>query len=236
MIDFETMREKSVAFGVNLSENQLKMLDIYAEMLVDWNTRMNLTGITDSEGIMTRHFEDSLTMLSAVEIPNGASVIDIGTGAGFPGIVLKIARPDINLTLLDSLNKRIVFLNAVAEAIGIKVNAVHLRAEDGGKNALHREKYDIACARAVANLRELAEYCLPYVKVGGKFISMKGPDVQDEVNSAKPGIGTLGGKINAVKELKISDESGRSIIIIDKVKNTPPQFPRNSGKISKKPL
>ena len=236
MIDFEIMKAKASAFGVDLTENQLRMLDIYAEMLVDWNTRMNLTGITDSEGIMTRHFEDSLTMLSAVEIPDGASVIDIGTGAGFPGMVLKIARPDINLTLLDSLNKRIVFLEAVAEAVGVKVNTLHLRAEEGGKNALHREKYDVACARAVANLRELAEYCLPYVNVGGNFISMKGPDVQEEVNSAKPGIGTLGGKVREVRELKISDGSGRSIIVIDKIKNTPPQFPRNSGKISKKPL
>lgn len=236
MIDFEIMKAKAAVFGVDLTENQLRMLDIYAEMLVDWNTRMNLTGITDSEGIMTRHFEDSLTMLSAVEIPDGASVIDIGTGAGFPGMVLKIARPDINLTLLDSLNKRIVFLEAVAEAVGVKVNTLHLRAEEGGKNALHREKYDVACARAVANLRELAEYCLPYVNVGGNFISMKGPDVQEEVNSAKPGIGTLGGKVREVRELKISDGSGRSIIVIDKIKNTPPQFPRNSGKISKKPL
>ncbi|MGN0475169.1 MAG: 16S rRNA (guanine(527)-N(7))-methyltransferase RsmG [Acutalibacteraceae bacterium] len=236
MIDFELMKEKAATFGVNLSENQLKMLDIYADMLVDWNTRMNLTGITDSEGIMTRHFEDSLTMLSAVEIPEGARVIDIGTGAGFPGMVLKIARPDIDLTLLDSLNKRIVFLEAVAQSVGIKVNTLHLRAEEGGKNALHREKYDVACARAVANLRELAEYCLPYVKVGGKFVSMKGPDVQEEVVSAKPGIGTLGGRLSEVKTLKISDGSGRSVIVIDKVKNTPPQFPRNSGKISKKPL
>lgn len=236
MIDFEIMRAKAANFGVNLSENQLKMLDIYAEMLADWNTRMNLTGITDSDGVMTRHFEDSLTMLSAVDVPENAKVIDVGTGAGFPGMVLKIARPDIELTLLDSLNKRLVFLDAVAQAVGIHVKTLHLRAEEGGKNPLYREKYDIVCARAVANLRELAEYCVPYVRIGGKFVSMKGPDVQEEVNSAKAGIGTLGGKVNAVTELKISDGSGRSIIVVDKIKNTPPQFPRNSGKISKKPL
>lgn len=236
MIDFEIMKAKAASFGVDLSENQLKMLDTYAEMLVDWNTRMNLTGITDSEGVMTRHFEDSLTMLSAVDLPENAKVIDVGTGAGFPGMVLKIARPDIKLTLLDSLNKRLIFLDAVVEAIGVQVKTLHLRAEEGGRNPLYREQYDIACARAVANLRELAEYCVPYVKVGGKFVSMKGPDVQEEVNSAKAGIGTLGGKVNDVTELKISDGSGRSIIIVDKIKNTPPQFPRNSGKISKKPL
>lgn len=236
MIDFETMRKKAVKFGVDLSENQLKMLDIYAEMLVDWNTKINLTGITDSEGIMTRHFEDSLTMLDIVNIKQNAKIIDVGTGAGFPGMVLKIARPDIELTLLDSLNKRILFLNEVAESIGIKVNTLHLRAEEGGKNLDYREQYDIACARAVANLRELSEYCLPYVKIGGNFVSMKGPNVQDEVNSAKSGIGTLGGKINNVAELEISDGSRRSIIVIDKISSTPPQFPRNSGKISKKPL
>lgn len=236
MIDFEIMRAKAANFNIELSENQIKMLDVYAEMLVDWNTRINLTGITDSEGIMTRHFEDSLTMLSVVYITKNAKVIDIGTGAGFPGMVLKIARPDIELTLLDSLNKRILFLNEVAAAVGIKIKTLHLRAEDGGKNSVYREKYDIACARAVANLRELSEYCLPYVKIGGKFVSMKGPDVQDEVNSAKAGIGTLGGKVNSVTKLKISDGSRRNIIVLDKVKNTPPQFPRNAAKISKKPL
>lgn len=236
MIDFEIMRAKAASFDINLDENRLKMLDIYGEMLVDWNTRINLTAITDVEGIMTRHFEDSLTVLSVVDIPRNAKVIDIGTGAGFPGMVLKIVRPDIELTLLDSLNKRLVFLDEVAKAIGIKVETLHLRAEDGGKNSAYREKYDIACARAVANLRELSEYCLPYVKVGGKFISMKGPEVQNEVDSARTGIGILGGKINSVIELKISDGSGRNIIVLDKVKNTPPQFPRNAAKISKKPL
>lgn len=236
MIDFEIMRAKAANFNIELSENQIKMLDIYAEMLVDWNTRINLTGITDSDGIMTRHFEDSLTMLSVVDITKNAKIIDIGTGAGFPGMVLKIARSDIELTLLDSLNKRILFLNEVAAAVGIKIKTLHLRAEDGGKNSAYREKYDIACARAVANLRELSEYCLPYVKVGGKFVSMKGPDVQDEVNSAKAGIGTLGGKVNSVTKLKISDGSGRNIIVLDKIKKTPPQFPRNAAKISKKPL
>ncbi len=236
MIEFNTMIEKAAKFGVNLSLEQLEMLDIYAEMLIDWNTRMNLTGIIDSDGIMTRHFEDSIAMLSAVSIEKNAKIIDVGTGAGFPGMVLKIVRPDIKLTLLDSLNKRILFLNELAQKIGLEVETLHLRAEEGGKMPKYREKFDIVCARAVANLRELSEYCLPYVKVGGKFVSMKGPNAADEVNSAKPAIGTLGGKLEKLDELEISDGSGRSIVVIDKVKATPPQFPRNSAKISKKPL
>ena len=236
MIDFELMFAKAEKYGVQLTDDQLKQLDAYAEMLVDWNTRMNLTGITDSEGIMTRHFEDSLTMLRYAAIPQGGSVIDVGTGAGFPGMVLKIARPDIQLTLLDSLNKRIVFLEAVAKEIHAQVQTVHLRAEEGGRMPKFREKYDIACARAVSNLRELSEYCIPYVRPGGKFVAMKGPDAGEELDAARPAIGTLGGKVSGVEEYAISDGSGRTIVIVEKVKPTPAQFPRPSAKISKKPL
>ena len=236
MIDFDRMAIKAAGFGVRLSDAQLHQLDRYAEMLVEWNSRINLTGITDPEGIMTRHFEDSLAMLRFIEVPSNASLIDVGTGAGFPGMVLKIARPDIRLTLLDSLNKRILFLQEVAKAIQAEVRAVHLRAEEGGRMPCFREKYDIACARAVSNLRELSEYCLPYVRPGGKFVSMKGPDAGEELNLARPAIGTLGGKVSKVEEYRISDNSGRTIILVEKVKTTPPQFPRPSAKISKKPL
>ena len=236
MIDRVKMAAKAAKFGLYLTEEQLQNLDSYANLLVDWNTRMNLTGITDSKGIMTRHFEDSMTMLHAVSIAPNAKVIDVGTGAGFPGMVLKIVRPDIQLTLLDSLNKRILFLNEGAEALHFEVETLHLRAEDGSRKSEYREQFDIACARAVANLRELSEYCLPYVKIGGQFVSMKGPEIQDEVDSARPGIGTLGGKIKKVEELTLSDGSGRSIIVIEKKKATPPRFPRAAGKITKKPL
>lgn len=236
MIDFEQMTAKAEQYGVHLSEEQLRQLDCYAEMLVDWNTRMNLTGITDSQGVMIRHFEDSMAMLQFVVIPQGGSLIDVGTGAGFPGMVLKIARPDIQLTLLDSLNKRILFLEAVAKEIGADVQTVHLRAEEGGKMPKFREKYDIACARAVSNLRELSEYCLPYVRKGGKFIAMKGPDAGEELDAARPAIGTLGGKVCLMEEYRISDGSGRTIVMVDKVKPTPAQFPRPSAKINKKPL
>lgn len=236
MIDFDRMREKADVWGVALSHTQLEQLDTYANLLVDWNTRMNLTGITDSEGIMTRHFEDSLTMLHFISLPEKACVIDVGTGAGFPGMVLKICRPDLDMTLLDSLQKRLVFLDEVATQLKLSVKTVHLRAEEGGRKPECREKFDLACARAVANLRELSEYCLPYVKVGGQFVSMKGPAVSDEVASAKAGIGTLGGHVKALHEFVISDGSGRSIIEIDKIKPTPPQFPRQAAKIAKKPL
>lgn len=236
MIDRESMREKAEKWGISLTECQLEQLDNYAALLVDWNTRMNLTGITDSEGIMTRHFEDSLTMLFAADIPENASVIDVGTGAGFPGMVLKIARPDLQLTLLDSLNKRLLFLRAVAEAINIEVKTCHLRAEEGSRQPKMRESFDVACARAVANMRELSEYCLPYVKTGGQFIALKGPEMLEELNAAKPGIGTLGGKVVQLKELELSDGSRRSIVIVSKIKSTPGQYPRTSAKIQKKPL
>lgn len=236
MIDYSAMVKKAERFGVHLQNEQLKMLDKYSDLLVDWNTRINLTAITDPEGIMTRHFEDCIAILKFVEIPEEASIIDVGTGAGFPGMVLKIVRPDLKLTLLDSLSKRINFLSAVSEQVGLSVNTVHLRAEEGGKMPEYREKYDFSIARAVSNLRELAEYCLPYVKIGGKFVSMKGPDVLDEIDAAKPGIGTLGGKIESINDYHISDGSGRTVIVVNKMKSTPAQFPRPSAKIKKKPL
>ena len=236
MIDFNEMSKKAQRYNIELSSEQLNMLDKYSEMLVEWNFKINLTAITDSEEIMTRHFEDSIAMLKYVDSPINSSLIDIGTGAGFPGMVLKIIRPDLKITLLDSLNKRISFLNTVSDKLCLDINTVHLRAEDGGKLSKYRERFDIACARAVSNMRELSEYCIPYVKVGGQFVSLKGPDVVDELDLARPAIGTLGGKVNSVCNYIISDGSGRNIIIVDKVKPTPIQFPRISAKIAKKPL
>ena len=236
MIDLQVMASKAAIYGMKLTDDQLKKLDRYAELLVEWNSKINLTAITDSEGIMTRHFEDSMAFLKYVKVGQGCSLIDVGTGAGFPGMVLKICRPDIELTLLDSLNKRISFLETVSKELDLDIKAVHLRAEEGGRNPAYRENYDFACARAVSNLRVLSEYCIPFVKLGGKFISMKGPDVLEELNSARPGIGTLGGKVSNVSEYSISDGSGRTLIVVDKVKPTPAQFPRPSAKISKKPL
>ena len=236
MIDFTAMARKAKAYNVILTEKQLSQLDCYAEMLVDWNNRMNLTSIVDSEGIMIRHFEDSLAVLRYISIPMNASLIDVGTGAGFPGMVLKIVRPDIRLTLLDSLNKRIMFLDEVLHQLQMTGTSVHMRAEEGSRKPEWREQFDFSCARAVSEMRELSELCLPYVKIGGKFFALKGRDVTEELNAARPGIGQLGGKVSGVSEYTISDGSERSLIIVDKIKPTPSVFPRTSAKIKKKPL
>ena len=221
--------------GIDITNEIFNKFEMYKDLLIEWNNKFNLTTIIKEEDIYLKHFFDSLYITKFHDF-NNKKICDFGTGAGFPGMVLKIVRPDLKLTLLDSLNKRINFLSAVSEQVGLSVNTVHLRAEEGGKMPEYREKYDFSIARAVSNLRELAEYCLPYVKIGGKFVSMKGPDALEELNAAKPGIGTLGGKVNAVREYSISDGSGRTVIVVDKCKTTPAQFPRASAKISKKPL
>ena len=209
---------------------------LYARLLLEWNEKMNLTAITEPEQIVIRHFADSLTLLRACEIPVGASVIDVGTGAGFPGVPLKIVREDIDLTLLDSLNKRLNFLSAVSDALALPMRLVHARAEEGGKNPALREQFDVACARAVAALPVLCEYCLPFVKRGGCFVAMKGPDCAAEIDAAKKAIHILGGTIEAVEELKLADGSGRTLITVCKTAHTPPQYPRHGAKIAKAPL
>lgn len=236
MIDFEKMKKKSENRGVILTDDQLRLLDVYSELLVDWNSRINLTSITDSDGIMTKHFEDCISVLQYINLPLNSKIIDVGSGAGFPGLVLKIVRPDLNLTLLDSLNKRIVFLNAVSKELGLTVETVHLRAEDGGKSLSFREKFDFAFARAVSNLRSLSELCLPYVKIGGQFISMKGPESESEVDASKSAIHILGGIVSDSFYYSLSDGSGRSLIVVNKIKPTPSKYPRISAKIKNNPL
>ena len=196
---------------------------------------MNLTAITEPTEVAFKHFVDSCSILNYISVKENAKIIDIGTGAGFPGIPLKIVRDDINLTLLDSLNKRLLFLNEAAKKIGITANTIHGRAEDYGKDITYREKFDMAVSRAVAPLNVLSEYCIPFVKKGGIFVSMKGPNIQEEVNAGKSSIKLLGGKINNVKQFSLGDNS-RSIIIVEKVSNTPAAYPRHGSKISKKPL
>lgn len=198
---------------------------------------MNLTAITDEHGVAVKHFADSLTLYNFVEVKKNASIIDVGTGAGFPGVVLKIARPDIKLTLLDSLNKRLTFLDTVLKDTGLDSELVHSRAEEGGKNKLYREKFDIAVSRAVARLNVLCEYCLPYVKVGGSFVAMKGPNADEELDGAKNALKLLGGKVEKVHKFNLPcDEGERTIIVIKKAKPTPKQYPRISGKIKSQPL
>ena len=217
-----------------LDDVALKRLEKYADLLVEWNEKINLTAIVDPEGIAVKHFLDCLMIFKYIDIPKGASVIDIGTGAGFPGVVIKIARPDIKLTLMDSLQKRINFLDTLCSELGLEVTTVHSRAED--ITPKQREGYDFAVARAVANMRVLTEYCLPYVKVGGSFVAMKGSTAAEEVKEATKAISTLGGKLEAEDLFELPEFGGRGIINVKKISQTPTKYPRNSGKISKQPL
>ena len=194
--------------GIESTEEQLLQFDRYAELLVEWNKRMNLTAITEPDEMIRKHFLDSAVLLSYVSLPKNAAVIDVGTGAGFPSVPCTILRPDLKLTLLDSLNKRITFLSALCSALGIPAECVHARAEEGGRMPSLREQFDLATARAVAHLRELSEYCLPFVKVGGLFAALKGPDLEEELSEAKSAIRLLGGRIEQVKEYNL-DKVGK---------------------------
>ncbi len=222
---------------ISISEEALNKLDMYMRLVLEWNKHINLTSITNEDEFIIKHFYDSLTVLCAVDIPFGASVIDIGTGAGFPGIPLKLARPDIKLTLLDSLNKRINFLCTQAlPTLKIEARTVHGRAEELSKLKEYRESYDIAVSRAVANLSSLSEYCLPFVKVGGSFVSMKGANAEEELTSAKNAVAVLGGERPTVKNFTLPDGSGRNILIVNKIKHTSDKYPRRGVKINKSPL
>ena len=211
-----------------------KQLNIYKDLLIEWNEKINLTAITDEKEIMVKHFEDSLSLLKYVDIPKNEKVIDIGTGAGFPGMVIKLARQDLDVTLLDGHKKRFIFLEDLQNTLGIKCNNLHARAEEAAKK--HREEFFIATARAVASLNVLAEYCLGFVKVGGYFVAMKGDLLEEELTAAKNAIKIMGGKILEVKKFNLSDGSKRSLVLIKKISQTPTKYPRISAKISKQPL
>ena len=222
--------------NIILSDRQLFQFFRYYELLLETNKVMNLTAITEEKEVIEKHFVDSLLLLKAVQLPQGASLIDVGTGAGFPSMPVKIARPDLKVTMLDSLQKRLTFLQAVNDQLGLDCSFLHSRAEDGGKQKHLREQFDFATARAVANLRDLAEYCLPYVKVGGHFVSLKGPEVEEEVRESKNAIATMGGKVEQILHFTLPEDSGRSIVVIKKISQTPPQFPRTAAKMAKKPI
>ncbi len=236
MIVRAKLKEYASALSISLEDVQLEQFDCYAQTLVEWNQKMNLTAITEPQEIVIKHFVDSLALLTAVELPQGAKVIDVGTGAGFPSVPMKIARPDIHLTLLDSLNKRVVFLDALSAALGQENTCIHFRAEEAGRSLAYREQFDLATARAVAHLRELSEYCLPFVRVGGRFAAMKGGDIDAELAESSKAIGLLGGKVEEIKRFSLPDESRRSIIIIKKISQNTTKYPRPSAKIAKNPL
>lgn len=207
------------------------MFDIYLEMLLDWNTRMNLTAITEPEEVRIKHFEDSLACLKTGRIREGDSVIDIGTGAGFPGLPLKIAMPSLRLTLMDALQKRVRFLRAVTDELKLEgVSCIHMRAEEAGKNSTYRQQYDVAVSRAVANMALLSEYCLPLVKEGGFFLAMKGPDAKEELENALPLIKRLGGTVREVYPYTLSGDIHHTVIVIEKTAPTPKGYPRNAKK------
>lgn len=219
-----------------VDETTAEKLEVYEKLLTEWNKKINLTAITDPDEIVIKHFYDSLLVLKNADIPENSSIIDVGTGAGFPGMVLKIVRPDLNVTLLDGLNKRLVFLGEVAKQLQLDCNIVHSRAEDAAKKAEYREKFDFAFARAVAKLNVISEYCIPFLRIGGKFIALKGPGASEEVAAAGNAVKLLGGGSIITKTDYLPDKSERNLCIIKKISQTSPEYPRNSAKISKKPL
>jgi len=225
----------SELININLKDEQVKRFFQYKDLLKKWNEKINLTAILDDKEILLKHFIDSLTIEKY--LPEKAKIIDVGTGAGFPGIPLKIVRKDIEVTLLDSLNKRLIFLDEIRKQLDLeKVMIVHGRAEDIANDLKYREKYDIATARAVANLATLSEYCLPFVKINGYFICMKGNNIE-EVEEARIAIEKLGGKIKSIEKLMLPEcDIERNIIIIKKIKETPKGFPRKAGLPSKNPI
>lgn len=234
--DFTKFRNSMNSIGIELTNSQLNAFETYYDMLIDRNKVMNLTAITEFDEVMDKHFLDSVYLFRSIKLEEDYKLIDIGTGAGFPGIPLKIVFPELKITLLDSLNKRVGFLNDVIDELNLNdIEAIHGRAEDIARDKTYRASYDIAVSRAVANLSTLSEYCLPFVKIGGKFVSYKSGDCADEVDNAKAAIHLLGGKINKIDEFSYSNNS-RSFIVIDKVMNTSNKYPRKAGLPSKKPL
>lgn len=234
----ELLKTGAEAIGISLNEKQIAQFVKYYEILVEWNSFMNLTGITEYEEVVQKHFVDSLALCKALDVSKAESLIDIGTGAGFPGIPLKIAYPHLKVTLLDSLQKRIKFLNEVIAQLGLeKVETIHGRAEDFAKPSMKRESYDLCVSRAVANLASLSEYCLPYVKVGGYFIPYKSGKAEEELEESKKAVFLLGGKIEQEVKFMLPDSDiTRNLIKIKKVSATPKKYPRKSGLATKEPI
>lgn len=236
MIDRSYLKPLAASLGVSLDDRALERFDLYARLLCDWNEKINLTAITDPQEICVKHFADSLSVLAKVEIPQDAKLIDVGTGAGFPGLALKIARPDLRVTLLDSTKKKLMVLDDISQKLELDVELLHKRAEEAGQSRPYREQFDIATARAVANLAVLSEYCLPFVKVGGRFLAMKSAKTQEELDGAKKAIGQLGGRVEKVHTLQLETAGERTILELKKQSPTPAQYPRPSAKIARFPL
>lgn len=232
----ELMNFYAKKLNIVFSEKQIKQFFKYMNLLIEWNNKINLTAIIEPKEIILKHFIDSLTINKYIE--QNKILVDVGTGAGFPGIAVKIYRPDVKVVLVDSLNKRINFLNEVVKELQLEnIQTIHSRVEEFGKNKKYRESFDIVTARAVANLTVLSEYLLPLAKVNGKCICMKGSEIEEEINNSKNAINILGGKIEKIDQFKLPDSDiNRNIIIINKLKNTPGKYPRKPGTPAKEPL
>ena len=230
--------EKAKELGIKIKMPQAEKFQIYYNLLIEWNEKINLTAITEPLQVITKHFIDSLMLLKFVEIKENAKMIDVGTGAGFPAVPIKIMRPDIEMTLLDGLNKRLKFLNLVGDELGLEFNCIHKRAEEAGKIVGMRESFDIVTARAVAKMNTLCEYCIPLVKMKGRFVAMKGPGLSDELEVAKNAIGLLGCRLKFSQSFNLPDEekSERNIAVMQKFSFTPKIYPRHGNKISKDPI
>lgn len=234
MIDKNRLCSLAKENGIILDDTALDRFDTYAELLVEWNGKMNLTAITEPEEIEVKHFLDCLMLPKYFNLDNIQTVIDVGAGAGFPSVPLLIYKPDLCLTMMDAINKRLTFLDTAVHALGLEAQLIHERAEAAGQDENYREKFDLATARAVAPMNVLAEYCLPFVKVGGYFVALKGSN--DDTEEAKNAIATLGGEIVDNISYKLNGTEPRSIVVIKKISQTPTQFPRKSKRISTKPL
>ena len=230
--------QKSKEIGVKVTSAQAEQFQVYLDLLLQRNEEVNLTAITDPEEAVVKHFVDSLTLLKAVQLKSGAKLIDVGTGAGFPGLPIKILRSDIELTLLDSLNKRLKFLQEVCGALHMEAVFLHKRAEEAGRDPKLRESFDVATARAVANMNTLSEYCIPLIKMKGIFAAMKGPGLDEELKNAQRAIDILGCDVKRVEHFTLPDAEGseRNIAVLQKTAFTPKQYPRHGGTITKKPL
>ena len=235
-IEFENIFKKEcIKNNINIKEEKIKLFYDYMKYLLNWNEKINLTAIKEEKEFIVKHFVDSLSISEIVG--DNKRIIDVATGVGFPGIPLKLLNENLNVSLVDSVNKKIMVLNDIINKMKLEnIEAIHTRAEDLAQNKEYREGFDIAVSRAVSNMNTLVEYLLPFVKIGGYVVCMKGPGYEEELNSSKKAIEILGGKIEDIKELKVSDELDRNIIIIKKIKNTNNKYPRGQGKPLREPL
>ena len=236
MISKELLITSCKKFNIEITDTMAERFDAYAEILVDWNSRINLTAITDPDEIVIKHFLDSLLCLTTKNVSHETKMVDIGTGAGFPGIPLLIYQNSASLTLIDGNNKRIKFLDFVLGELGLTAETIHGRAEEIGRKPEYREQYDLSFARAVSHLRELSEYCIPFLKVGGNFIAMKGSKIDDELAEAKKAIKEMGGILQNCKTVILPNDNVRNLVVIEKAVPTPDKYPRPSAKMAKKPL